>query len=55
MSVADLPLRGYYRLTPVSSTGSALDVSAVSTADGENVQQWSWTGGNSQQWAFQAP
>jgi endoglucanase len=46
---------GYYRLSPVSSGGSALDVSGVSTADGANVQQWSWTGGNNQQWAVQAP
>ena len=45
----------YYRLTPVSSGGSALDVSGVSTADGANIHQWSWTGGNNQQWAIQAP
>ncbi|HEX6638833.1 MAG TPA: cellulase family glycosylhydrolase, partial [Steroidobacteraceae bacterium] len=28
---------GYYRLTPVSSSGSALDVSGVSSADGANI------------------
>jgi len=46
---------GYFRLTPVNSSGSALDVAGVSTADGANVHQWSWTGANNQQWIFQAP
>jgi hypothetical protein len=46
---------GFYRLSPVSSTGSALDVAGVSSADGANVHQWAWTGGNNQQWAIQAP
>ena len=46
---------GYFRITPVSSGGSALDVSGNSTADGANVHQWSWSGSNNQQWIFQAP
>lgn len=46
---------GYFRLTPVSSSGSALDVSGVSTADGANVHQWAWTGSNNQPWIFQTP
>jgi hypothetical protein len=46
---------GYYRLSPVSSGGSALDVSGASTADGANVFQWTWGGANNQQWIFQAP
>jgi hypothetical protein len=48
---------GYFRLTPMSSRGSALDVYAVSMADGANVHQWTWLGGNNlnQQWTLQAP
>ena len=46
---------GYFRLTPVSSGNSALDVSGASTANGGNVFQWTWTGANNQQWIFQAP
>jgi hypothetical protein len=48
---------GYFRLTPVSSSGSALDVGGVSMTDGANVHQWTWLGGNNynQQWTFQAP
>ena len=48
---------GYFRLTPVSSSGSALDVSGISTTDGANVHQWTWLGGNNfnQQWSFQSP
>jgi hypothetical protein len=32
-----------------------LDVNGVSTADGANVQIWTYGGGNNQQWTFQAP
>jgi len=46
---------GYYRITPNCATGSCLDVSGVSTADGANVQLWQWLSGSNQQWAFQAP
>jgi Glycosyl hydrolase family 12/Ricin-type beta-trefoil lectin domain-like len=46
---------GYFRLSPVSSPNSALDVNGAQTTDGANVFQWSWTGGNNQQWIFQAP
>jgi len=47
----------YFRLTPVSSTGSALDVGGVSLTDGANVHIWTWLGGNNynQQWSFQTP
>ncbi|MBC8132073.1 MAG: RICIN domain-containing protein [Deltaproteobacteria bacterium] len=49
---------GYFRLSPVSSANSCLDVSGSSTADGAKVQQWTCsgtTGSNNQQWIFQAP
>ena len=46
---------GYYRITPVHATGSCLDVSGISTADGALVHLWQWLNGNNQQWAFQAP
>jgi len=39
---------GYFRITPVHS-GKAVDVSGGSTADGANVQQWTYNGGNNQQ------
>ncbi|MFC7141880.1 RICIN domain-containing protein [Halosimplex aquaticum] len=38
-----------YRLTPVHS-GKALEVAGAGTADGDNVQQWSWNGGDHQRW-----
>ena len=34
---------------------TALDVNGAQMNDGANVQQWTWTGGNNQQWTFQAP
>ena len=37
------------------ATSMALDVNGVSTADGANVQIWTYGGGNNQQWTFQAP
>jgi endoglucanase len=46
---------GYYRLTPTHATNMALDVNGVSTADGANVQIWTYGGGNNQQWTFQSP
>ena len=46
---------GYYRLTPMSSLGSALDVTGNSTADGANIEQWTWHSAFNQQWIFQAP
>ena len=47
----------YFRLTPMSSSGSALDVGGVSMTDGANVHIWTWLGGSyyNQQWTFQAP
>jgi hypothetical protein len=40
---------GVYRLEH-AETGRALDVTDRSTADGANVQQWAYTGGDNQQW-----
>lgn len=40
---------GTYRLSAKHS-GKALDVSGCSTADGANVQQWPWSGGDCQRW-----
>jgi hypothetical protein len=46
------PVAGtYYRMINRNS-GKVAEVSAFSTADGGNVQQWSWTGTSSQQWSF---
>lgn len=42
-----------YRLVARNS-GKVLDVSECSTADGANVQQWSWLGGNCQRWKVEA-
>ena len=35
-------------------SGKALDVAKVSTADGANVQQWNYGGGDNQQWQLVA-
>ncbi len=43
---------GVYRLTAKHS-GKALDVNACSTADGANVQQWPWAGGDCQRWELE--
>jgi len=45
---------GTYRLTNVNS-GKVLEVAggSGSTANGDNVQQWSWNGGTWQQWDVQ--
>ena len=46
------PVAGtYYRLINRNS-GKVAEVSAFSTADGGNVQQWTSTGTSSQQWSF---
>ena len=46
------PVAGtYYRLINRNS-GKVAEVANFSTADGGNVQQWSWTGTSSQQWSF---
>jgi hypothetical protein len=42
-----------HRITPTHATGSCLDVSGVSTADGAVVQLWQWLNGANQQWAPQ--
>lgn len=41
---------GTYRITPRHSTDKALDVNAAGTADGSNVIQWTYGGGNNQRW-----
>jgi hypothetical protein len=46
---------GYFRITPVSSPNSCLDVTGISTADGATIQQWYYTGSNGQQWSILAP
>jgi alpha-L-fucosidase len=43
----------YYRLINRNS-GKVAEVAANSTADGGNVQQWTWIGTTSQQWSFEA-
>lgn len=43
---------GVYRLTARHS-GKVLDVNACSTADGANVQQWPWVGGDCQRWKLE--
>jgi hypothetical protein len=53
----DIALRGgsgasYERITNRNS-GLVADVDQHSTADGGNVQQWTWTGAHNQQWEFQ--
>jgi hypothetical protein len=40
---------GYYNVINRGS-GKCLDVNAVSTADGANIQQWTCTGGGNQHW-----
>ncbi len=48
---------GNFRLSPVSNSGSALDVVGASTADSANACQYAWLGGNNynQQWSIQPP
>ncbi|MBN1518419.1 RICIN domain-containing protein, partial [Candidatus Sumerlaeota bacterium] len=40
---------GYYRITPVLSTGQCLD--AYGTSSGSNVGTWAYWGGTNQQWS----
>jgi hypothetical protein len=42
---------GTYKIIARHS-GKALDVQAQGTADGSNVQQWSYSGGNNQRWTI---
>ncbi|GAA3957029.1 hypothetical protein GCM10022278_14480 [Allohahella marinimesophila] len=44
---------GYYRIRPMHS-GKVVEVGASSTADGGNVKQWTWWGGDSQRFAFRS-
>ena len=34
-------------------SGKALEVAAWSTSDGARIQQWSWGGGDNQQWRIE--
>ena len=45
------PPTTYYRLTNRNS-GKVADVTGQSTADGARVEQYTWNGGNNQQWQF---
>jgi len=42
---------GYYKIINLNS-GKSLDVESVSTANGANIQVWTYTGGLNQQWQF---
>jgi mannan endo-1,4-beta-mannosidase len=44
---------GTYRITPRHS-GKSLDVASNSSADGANVQQWTYSGGGNQRWIIQS-
>ncbi len=46
---------GQFRITPNSATGSCLDVSGPSTADGATVHLWQWLNAANQKWSVQAP
>jgi len=46
---------GYFRISPVSSPNSCLDVTNISTAAGANIQQWTYWGGTGQQWGIVNP
>ena len=46
---------GYYRLTPQNATGSCLDVQHSALTNDAPLEIWTYGGGNSQQWSFQAP
>jgi hypothetical protein len=39
--------------SPIHAGGKCLDVAGASAASGTNVQQWSWLGGENQQWRIQ--
>ncbi len=43
---------GYYRVSPVSNTGIALDIASQSTENGANLQTYSYWGGQNQQFQF---
>jgi hypothetical protein len=50
----NLPIaEGTYRLVAKHS-GKALDVNGCSSADGANVQQWPWAGGDCQRWKLES-
>ena len=43
---------GFVRLTPVHAPAMCLDVSGNSSAAGADIHQWTYLGGNNQQWRF---
>ena len=43
---------GFVRVSPVHAPSMALDVDASSGAAGADIQQWTYLGGNNQQWRF---
>jgi hypothetical protein len=43
---------GFVRVSPVHAPSMALDVDAGSGAAGADIQQWTYLGGNNQQWRF---
>jgi hypothetical protein len=46
---------GQFRITPNCATGSCLDVSGPSTADGAKVHLWQWLNADNQKWSVQKP
>ena len=46
---------GYFRISPVSSPNSCLDVTGISTTAGDYIQQWTYWGGTGQQWGIVNP
>ncbi len=44
---------GTYRVEPTHTGGMAMEVGGGGTADGDDVQQWSWNGHDFQQWRFE--
>jgi hypothetical protein len=50
-SSSDIAEGGVYRITPRNG-GKAVDVAGCGTADGTNVQNWTWLNNDCQQWQF---
>ena len=53
--VPDTPIQeGQYYKIIAKHSGKCLDVSGISKDSGANVHQWSYVGGNNQQWKFES-
>jgi hypothetical protein len=52
LSVTPPIANGTYRLTPLSATGSSLEVSGWGTTNGSTVDIWSWVNQGNEQWTF---